>query len=286
MAGIFDLGNSSSPAFQNAYNKVQGVSQNTPNVAPSAARTPANAGIPNASFNANVSARGALNTRTPWFMTCRSWLGLGGTVQSARAMPKKFLVWACNPSEVSWVLNQRGVLAKNKTGTVLHVWRDNIRKTFYDEPTLNLSLQSGNILPVYVDSNGKTFTTANISDGLDNFYQFLQLFDETKIAADGVGNFVTIQYGSGIFPRMTMIGMFVPDSLRFTDSSGSPNQVGSWTVSFQVYSTVPAFSDYSQLVNIWNSSGFKAQQAYAGYGYAPPSPEVQMAQVSKATGAL
>lgn len=239
MAGVFDLGNSSNPYNKQISDKMTGMAQ-TPSQA-----TP--------TYNTKPVA----HSRIAWRMTCKSWLNMQNTPDSRR-----YLIWACNPSDVSWTLNQRGVLSKNKTGTVLHVWRDRVRNTFYDEPILNLNLQAGNLMNVTVDTSGNistpTFSRPTMAPGLDNFYQFLQLFDETKITPEGQGNFVTIQYGSRLFPNMTMTGMFVPDSLKFTDSSQTPNTVTSWTVSFQVYSTIPMFNKYEELVNVWKADGYKA----------------------------
>jgi len=54
---------------------------------------------------------------------------------------------------------------------------------------------------------------------------------------------VYIQYTSNIFPKLTLMGMFEPSGIQFTDDSSNPNQVVGWTAEFLVYDTFPKLSN-------------------------------------------
>lgn len=178
-----------------------------------------------AKYNFKTAANGI--RRTPWTMTTTEWMG---------STPKKMLYWAANPSVVTWSMAQRGTHVKNLYGTVLHVWPDNFRNTFFDEFRLSMSLQSGSVMPIYI--GGKYDT----SPGLDNFYEFMSLVDAPKLTADGRVNEVQISYSSNLFPDLTLYGMFDPQGIKFSDDTANPNQVNSWTAEFVVYRTSPELS--------------------------------------------
>lgn len=185
----------------------------------------------NATNRSKANDRASQNgvRRTAWIMTTTEWTS---------ADPKKLLIWGANPSEVSWSMAQRATHVKNLYGTVMHVWPDNFRNTFYDEFKLTLSLQSGSILPILLDGN-PNFDTA---PGLDNFYEFMQLVDAPKLTSKGRVNEVIITYNSNLFPKLTLYGMFDPQGIRFTDSTSNPNMVNSWSADFIVYRTDPVLS--------------------------------------------
>jgi hypothetical protein len=199
---------------------------------------------------AKANRRAAENgvVRTPWVMSTTEWL-----------KENKALIWSANPSDISWSMPQRSTHSKNLFGTVLHVWPDNFRDTFYDELKLTLSLQSGNIMPVVkrpgpgkqagilTGGLGGISNPENweVAPGLANFYDFMQLVDAPKLTKDGRANLVFIQYNSNLFPKLTLIGMFDSSGVRFTDSSQSPNTVTSWSADFIVYDTAPRLTSNS-----------------------------------------
>lgn len=173
----------------------------------------------------------------PWIMSTTEWL---------LQKPPKGLVWFANPSDASWSLNQRATITKHLTGTVMHVWPNNSRGTFFDEPRVTLTLQTGNLLPVLNDSG-----TWQVSGGIVNFYDFMQLFDAPKLTVGTSTepprtNLVNIQYHSNLFPSITLMGMFDPSTgIKFTDSAQSPTSPTGWTVDFIVFDTVPKLSTYT-----------------------------------------
>lgn len=147
----------------------------------------------------------------------------------------KSIKFRCNPSDVTWTMPQRSVEQKTKAGTVLHTWNDNDRKTYFDEPTLTFKLQSGNILP----SRSILDPRGSITEGLNNFYEFMSLVDEVKVLDDGRANLCYINYNSLIFPDIQLWGFWQPAGISFSDSAANHAQVNEWTASFTVYKSFP-----------------------------------------------
>jgi hypothetical protein len=184
------------------------------------------------------------------------------------------IIWVTNPKSVSWSANQRASETKNKSGTVLHVWRDRTRGTDYDDPKLTFEFQSGNILPQSADAtkvgsgtkrtrvdgsnvlgpSGRPQVPTQPSSGLLNFYQFLKLVDQQKLAKNGQANLIHILYSSYIFPSVVLSGFFDPQAvLSFTDDSNSPFQVTGWRATFTVYQSTPSIYNYESLIGQWQS---------------------------------
>lgn len=202
----------------------------------------------NTNYNRGKKAEQNGTQRTPWVMTTTQWL----SEKTPRA-----LVWDVNPSDVTWSMPQRSMHTKNLYGTVLHVWPNTNRNTFYDEFRLHMNFQSGSIMPVFLPGsviNKKTgeSRTGNgdswiASGGLTNFYDFMQLVDAPKLTvgtekSPARANLVTIQYNSNLFPQLTLTGMFDSNGITFTDSSQEPNQVMGWSADFIVYDSMPRLS--------------------------------------------
>jgi hypothetical protein len=197
------------------------------------------------SFSSIIAAQNAVN-RTAWVMSTTEWLS---------ASPQRGIVWTANPSDITWNMAQRSTHSKNLFGTVMHVWPDNGRDTFFDELRLTLNLQSSNILPVRSKSAASGWVAP---PGMGNFYDFMQLVDAPKLTSNGRANLVSIQYNSALFPQLTLLGMFDSSGIRFTDSSATPNQVSSWTADFIVYDTAPRLTSLSSgtqsnssLLDLW-----------------------------------
>jgi hypothetical protein len=233
---------------------------------------------------------GALDTnnnrvRTPFVMTCQEWL--------SQTSPR-YIIAAVNPSEISWRLPQRAAAQKTRIGEIVHYWRDRFRNTFFDEPQLSITFQSGNIMPMrtkplvttgifnrqvrYVQpirridgvpvQNPDQFVevpklgpdpteqTPQVPPGLKNFYEFLELIDTQKILDSGDVNLVYLIYNSRIFPNMTLAGLFTPDGVSWTDSATDPNQVTSWSATFTVYDSFPRLNDNAALIKMFEQAGW------------------------------
>jgi hypothetical protein len=96
-----------------------------------------------------ADAASAVNrVRQPWVLTCQKW------IEEAR-----YIIAAVNPKDVQWRLPQRSAVQKTRAGEIIHIWKDKFRGTFYDEPQLAITFQSGNIMPIrqnaYVDSSDR-----------------------------------------------------------------------------------------------------------------------------------
>ena len=157
----------------------------------------------------------------------------------------KSIKFRVNPSNVSWAMRQRSVEQKSKAGTVLHVWNDNVRKTYFDEPVITIKFESGNILP----ARGAFGTPGSIPPGLNNFYEFLSLVDEVKVLDDGRANLCYINYNSLIFPQITLWGFWTPNGVSFVDDATNHAQVNSWTAAFTVYRSNPEIGRAIETIN-------------------------------------
>lgn len=213
--------------------------------------------------------------RTPFVLTCQKWIE-----------QQRYIVAAVNPSEIGWRLPQRAAQQKTRIGEITHYWRDRFRGTFFDEPQLSITFQSGNIMPMrtkpLVPANATRQTiqainpetgeiefitvsgrqpdpserTPQMPPGLDNFYEFLELIDEQKILDNGETNLVYIMYNSRIFPNITLAGLFTPEGASWSDSANDPNQVNSWTATFTVYDSFPRLNDKAALVKMFELAGW------------------------------
>lgn len=95
------------------------------------------------------NAETAVNrVRQPWVLTCQKWIE-----------ESRYIIAAVNPKDVAWRMPQRSAVQKTRVGEILHIWKDKFRDTFYDEPQLTITFQSGNIMPIrqkpYVTSSEK-----------------------------------------------------------------------------------------------------------------------------------
>lgn len=183
----------------------------------------------------------------------------GTTTFPSGVQAAQSIVWCANPKSIAWVINQRGVESKNKSGSVLHLWRDRLRNSYYDDAKISITFQSGNLMPQSSQGSINPLVPATrdqIAGGLNNFYQYLSLVDSPKINSDGSPNLVYILYRSRIFPALILTGMFDPQTVvNFTDSVDSPNQVNNWTANFTVYSTTPRLNSFQELVSMFQSEG-------------------------------
>lgn len=211
--------------------------------------------------------------RTPFVLTCQEWLS---------APYPRYIVASVNPSEVQWRLAQRAAAQKTRVGEIVHYWRDRFRNTYYDEPQLTITFQSGNIMPIrqnppikqtvatstagqfvteslnvgvrYVTDESET--TPQVPPGLANFYEFIELVDTQKVLDSGDCNYIYIMYNSRLFANMTLAGLFTPEGMSWADSANDPNQVNSWTANFTVYDSFPRLNDRTALLNMFQQAGW------------------------------
>lgn len=163
--------------------------------------------------------------------------------------------WA-NPSGVDWMASRREALQKVKAGSIRYSWRRRgrakgtgtngtgttpKRETYYDEPTVRFTFQSGNILAVPGSINER-----DVPPGLDDFYLFLGLLNEQKLLEDGRENWHIVIHTSPVFPTIFLKGWFTPDGVTWAESAESGFGL-QWSATMEVHQTVPAIHDPSAL---------------------------------------
>ncbi len=236
---------------------------------PDLLRNPNTADTPGFAFIGNLLGFGGDSGLTEnrqnfeWEMGCISWQN------PTDGSPRRAIKFRINPSDVSWSMAQRSQEQKTKAGTVLHVWNDRDRQSYFDEPVITLNLQTGNILPVQsIVEPG--FSPPSVPEGLCNFYEFMALVDEVKVLDDGRANLVYIDYNSLVFPRIRLWGFFTPNGISFSDRADNHAQVNDWTASFTVYKSQPKLG---RAISLAITSGRQAGQdlkttfRVAGYPY-------------------
>lgn len=178
------------------------------------------------------------HSRSAWIVSCRSWLGQGD-----------YIPLFVNPSDVQWSIPRRGTVQKTAAGAVRNTWRNRFRRTYFDEFTLNITFQSGNIMPsmAYVDRDmtnyndlESAYARPNVPPGLGNFYRFLELLDVQKLAG-AFENYQVIIMHTRVFPALRLEGWFTEEPITFAESATNANQIN-WTATFQVYRTFPRIS--------------------------------------------
>lgn len=159
----------------------------------------------------------------------------------------RFMYMTFNPSQVSIQQGLRVADSKTKSGTVQYFWEDPQRRTFFDEPKVTFHFQSGNISPFTYLADVQKLTgkiTAEdlrqqpIPSGLADFYDFLTLLDEDRIALDGRPNYCHIAISSNKFRNLSLVGFWDPEGVSIDDTAEEPNQLN-WQCTMTVRSTYP-----------------------------------------------
>ena len=162
---------------------------------------------------------------------------------------KHILFWS-GPQNTTWNFNQRGAIQKTRTGHIAHFWRDDKRSTFFDDPSVVFTFQTGNIMPVR-NSNGSLIF---LPPGLLDYYDFFSFMDEPKILQSGRPNFINIVYHSLLYPCILLRGFFEPEStISVTEDSSRPASV-TWQATFRVRSSNPPLHNGARLRDAWASS--------------------------------
>lgn len=180
--------------------------------------------------------------RSSWIVSTTKWLRHG-----------RFIALYVNPSETSWSLPRRETMVKTKAGLVRNVWRNRFRRSYYDEFTINITFQSGNIIPgqpygPFEDKDSR-LAVPSVPSGLSNFYQFMEMLDQEALIGTEENRHI-IYYRSRVFPQMYMEGYFSPEPMSFTDSAMNGNTV-QWTHTFNVYRTSPRINSAEDMSRVY-----------------------------------
>lgn len=193
------------------------------------------------------------------------------------AQQNRYIAFWCSPESVQWSLKLRGAIQETRGGMIQHYWRDNRRNTFFDEPEVTFTFQSGNILPVRhrqgTNPDGTQAESLSLPIGLLNLYEFIELLDQPKVMADGRTNYVYILYSSLMFPKIVLRGFFLPDTgTNFTESAQDNAEV-KWSGTFRVAGSYPTFNSADSLAMTWRqvqeSLGFDVQYAESAFTNPP-----------------
>jgi len=155
-----------------------------------------------------------------------------------------------NPSDMQWSMPRRGSVVKTTAGAVRNVWRNRYRKTYYDEGTVGITFQTGNIMPSmgYPDEmelstpDRVSVAVANprVPEGLMNFYKFIELLDQPMLLGPAENHHIIIHH-SRVFPTLYMEGYFLEDSFNFSEVVQTGNML-QWNATFQFYRTYPSLA--------------------------------------------
>lgn len=197
--------------------------------------------------NQEFPYRPAKHNRNAWVVSCRSWLNGG-----------KYIPLFVNPSDVQWSIPRRGTVQKTAAGTVRNTWRNRFRNTYYDEFTLNITFQTGNLMPsnAYYDKDLTTYkgladayAKPQVPPGLYDFYRFLNLIDQPKLAGSYENRHVIIMK-TRVFPSLRLEGFFTEEPITFAESDKDANLLN-WTATFQVYRTSPNITSSRMLTGVY-----------------------------------
>ncbi len=188
------------------------------------------------------------HSRSAWILSTRSWLTKG-----------RYITLFANPSDVQWSMPKRGTVVKTAAGAVRNTWRNRWRNTYFDEMMLNITFQSGNIMPsaglVDVDTRNDTEVAALASNpqvppGLLNYYWFMHMVDQPKLLGTWENRHIIVMH-SRVFPALRLEGFFTEEPISLSDSASNGNQV-TWTASFQVYRTYPKISSATMMSRVYS----------------------------------
>lgn len=201
-------------------------------------------------------ARAIRHSREPMIITTNHW-----------EKQKKLIRLFVNPSDMRWNLPRRGTVIKTQGGTVRNTWRNRYRRTYYDEGTVGITFQTGNIMPsaAYDSSELRNISdiAAAIDDprvppGLANFYRFMALIDQPMLLGASP-NYHRIYHHSRVFPMITLEGFFTEDSFSFNEVVQTGNTL-QWEATFQIYRAVPKLGH--EMRNTLNYRSFIAEGNY------------------------
>jgi hypothetical protein len=212
--------------------------------------------------------RAFVGSRIPMAITCTEWLSR-----------QKLIVLYVNPNSVAWSMSKRETVTKTAAGAIRNSWPNRYRGTYFDEPMLTITFQTGNIMPgagvpnslfgkrspvklIYAnglegvanaladrkdDAIAAMLRSPPIPPGLQNFYDFMDLVNQPILTGDNRENRHIIFYRTRVFPRMRIEGFFTGEPTAFTETSdGNANRL-QWTANFMVYRTTPRFWSSAEL---------------------------------------
>ncbi len=220
--------------------------------------------------------------RRPFVLTCQQWIEEG-----------RYIYCRVNPRSAVWTMPLRKADQLTMAGTVQHTWRQQLsvnRSSYFGEPEIAFTFQSGNIMPVrpdrYIDP-ARPRAETSLPRGLDNYYAFKELLNQPAIVNDATGdrraNVVYIMYTSQVYPSIVLTGMFKQEGLSTADTAEDPNRV-EWNATFTVFDSFPRFDRYDELVQSWRLADLAPTKGAPDTNTANQSGQVQTSPVLGSAG--
>ena len=207
----------------------------------------------------NLDPYGLERQNGAWMINCDLWIQKGLSP----------LFYNVNPSQVTWNMPLRSAIQKTRAGLVTHVWGDRKKgkHSIFDNPSVNITWQSGSIMPIKIVQGKKTkyFVPA----GINILYQMLDLLGNTQSILDnGTQNRIHITYRSLIFPKIILIGIFDPTGTTFSESADNPAGF-TYDTTFHIQQSIPTLSgtaiktslmEYYTASSSWRKSTIKKKK--------------------------
>lgn len=194
----------------------------------------------------------------PFILTCDTWAARG-----------RYIIFWANPRSMQWSFKLRAASTEVKGGTIAYYWRDSTRgQTFYNEPRVTFTFQTGNMMPVKLGPYGPV----RVPPGLLDLYEFLEFMNEPAVLDNGQRNYHTIMCNSLFAPEIMLKGWFVPEQeFSFQEVAEDPAQT-TWDHTFVVRSSFPDYANPAALQHAFRtfspeSPGIQAERAARGVPY-------------------
>jgi len=220
---------------------------------------------------ADIYSNDTRASRTPWILTTTKREGSfrKNSEDKESANVNRYnnsIIFYCNPGEYQFSIDFRQNEVITKNGTVTHNWRNpRPPHSMFHFPVFTVTFQAGNILPKIKQSYIKRirelrdirekspdarffeFETrikfediAGVPEGLENFYQFLDIIDEDKIGTDGglsYTNYATLYMNTLVFPSLVLKGFFT-NNIQWNENAETPSDFF-WQGTMTIHETVP-----------------------------------------------
>jgi hypothetical protein len=206
-------------------------------------------------------AGGLAFDRKAFILTSDLWQRDGVDSTSKKREPAALLLHA-GPSEAQWSVAIRASTEDTKGGRAHYMQSRPLggpRQTYFNLPTVTFTFQTGNILPIPLESVKQTSDTGQVVPvkgvavpyGLQDFYYFMQLINQPPIMPSGQNegkhNYLWVYYSSLQFPNIVLKGFIEPEGVSWSDTADAPNSF-TWSATMAVYESSPDITNTELLI--------------------------------------
>lgn len=157
-----------------------------------------------------------------------------------------------NPTDYTLTIPFRGQSSKIRGGTTYTWWYNDLTKSYFDNGSFSMTMQTGNIMPVYRYVNNNR---DDIPYGLQTLYRIIEMQNEPKIIqSDGTPNFVYLFYTTYAFPGILIEGVFSPDeTISITENTESIFNLN-YTVTIMINRVTPNLSSLNEMIQAYSKN--------------------------------